>query len=122
MSRIVSRIDTASAAFQRNRLEMTQRVEALHAALHRARYERPQRDIDRLRRQHKLTVRERLDLLLDPGTPFLELSALAANRAYEGEVHGAGQVSMNRGVERGCLHGAARVVSGSHRRGVWRGR
>jgi 3-methylcrotonyl-CoA carboxylase beta subunit len=93
MSRIVSRIDTASAAFQRNRLEMTQRVEALHAALHRARYERPQRDIDRLRRQHKLTVRERLDLLLDPGTPFLELSALAANRAYEGEVHGAGQVS-----------------------------
>ena len=30
-------------------------------------------------RQNKLFVRERLELLLDPGTPFLELSTLAAN-------------------------------------------
>ena len=41
-------------------------------------------------------MRERLDLLLDPGTPFLELSTLAANSAYGGEVHGAGQVSRHR--------------------------
>ena len=43
-----------------------------------AHHERPQRDIDRLRKQNKLLVRERLALLLDPGTPFLELSSLAA--------------------------------------------
>ncbi len=93
MSRIVSKLDTSSAAYRKNHLVMSGKVEALRAQLHKARYERPQRDIERLHRQKKLTVRERLDLLLDPGTPFLEIRALAANCAYEGEVHGAGQVS-----------------------------
>ncbi len=41
----------------------------------------------------KLLVRERVDLLLDPGTPFLELSALAANGLYGDEVPGAGLVT-----------------------------
>ena len=93
MSRIVSHLDTGSEAYRRNHAEMTRRVQALRDLTHKVRYERPERDIERLKRQNKLTVRERLDLLLDPGTPFLELSTLAANRAYGGEVHGAGQVS-----------------------------
>jgi 3-methylcrotonyl-CoA carboxylase beta subunit len=93
MSRIQSRIDTGSEAFRRNHAAMSERVAALRERLHAARHERPARDIERLHRQKKLTVRERLELLLDPGTPFLEIGALAANRAYEGEVHGAGQVS-----------------------------
>jgi len=93
MSRIVSHVDTGSDRFRHNHAETTRRVEALRTLTHRVRHERPQRDLERLRRQNKLTVRERLDLLLDPGTPFLELSTLAANRAYDGEVYGAGQVS-----------------------------
>ena len=36
--------------------------------------------------------RERIEKLLDPGTPFLELSSLAANMAYDGEVPGAGSI------------------------------
>jgi 3-methylcrotonyl-CoA carboxylase beta subunit len=67
-----------------------------------ARFDRPQRDLDRLARQSKLTVRERLALLLDPGTPFLEFSTLAAGEAYDGEAPGAGQVTglgMVRGRE-----------------------
>ncbi|WP_245284081.1 acyl-CoA carboxylase subunit beta [Bradyrhizobium sp. Cp5.3] len=43
-------------------------------------------------RQNKLFVRERLEALLDPETPFLELSSLAGNKAYNGEVPGAAQV------------------------------
>lgn len=93
MSRIESRIDTTSPDFRRNQAAMTERVRELKERVHKARYERPPRDVDRLHRHKKFTVRERLDLLLDPGTPFLELSTLAANRAYGGEVHGAGQVS-----------------------------
>ena len=93
MSRIHSRIDTGSEAFRHNHAAMSERVQVLRTRLHAARHERPARDIERLHRQNKLTVRERLDLLLDPGTPFLEIAALAANRAYAGEVHGAGQVS-----------------------------
>jgi 3-methylcrotonyl-CoA carboxylase beta subunit len=49
--------------------------------------------MERLARQGKLFVRERLQCLLDPGTPFLELSTLAANMAWGGEVPGAGIVS-----------------------------
>ena len=38
-------------------------------------------------------VRDRIEALLDPGTPFLELSTLAGNMAYDGEVPGAAQVT-----------------------------
>ena len=41
----------------------------------------------------KLLVRERIDLLLDPGAPWLELSALAAHGMYGDEVAGAGIVT-----------------------------
>lgn len=48
----------------------------------------------------KLSVRERVDLLLDPGAPFLELSPLAAHDMYTPEnivsagiVCGVGRVS-----------------------------
>jgi 3-methylcrotonyl-CoA carboxylase beta subunit len=59
---------------------------------HAARFKRPERDIERLRRQNKMFVRDRIEALLDPGTPFLELSTLAGNMAYDGEVPGASQV------------------------------
>ncbi len=43
--------------------------------------------------QGKLFVRDRLERLLDPGSPFLELSALAALGMYHNEAHGAGIVT-----------------------------
>jgi acetyl-CoA carboxylase carboxyltransferase component len=43
--------------------------------------------------QGKLFVYDRIDRLLDPGSPFLELSALAAYDMYGGEAHGAGIVT-----------------------------
>lgn len=47
----------------------------------------------RLRARGKLTVRERIDRLLDPGATFLELSALAANGLYDDSAPGAGLVT-----------------------------
>ena len=44
-------------------------------------------------KQGKLPVRKRLDLLLDPGTPFLELSSLAAAGMYDDAAPGAGLVT-----------------------------
>ncbi|MCP9626695.1 methylcrotonoyl-CoA carboxylase [Rhodopseudomonas palustris] len=41
----------------------------------------------------KLLARDRVDLLLDPGTAFLELSPLAANGLYGGDVHSASIVT-----------------------------
>jgi acetyl-CoA carboxylase carboxyltransferase component len=51
------------------------------------------RSIDRHRERGKLPVRERIDLLLDPGSPFLELSPLAATGLYDDEAPGAGIVT-----------------------------
>ena len=41
----------------------------------------------------KLLPRERVDRLCDPGSPFLELSALAAEGLYDGAAPGAGMIS-----------------------------
>jgi 3-methylcrotonyl-CoA carboxylase beta subunit len=52
---------------------------------------------DRAREKHlargKLLPRQRVERLLDPGTPFLELSALAAHGMYGGEAPGAGIIT-----------------------------
>jgi 3-methylcrotonyl-CoA carboxylase beta subunit len=41
----------------------------------------------------KLLARERVARLIDPGSPFLEIGALAAFGMYEGDVHGAGLIA-----------------------------
>jgi 3-methylcrotonyl-CoA carboxylase beta subunit len=51
------------------------------------------RSIARHRERGKLPVRERIDRLLDPGSAFLELSALAANGLYDGDAPSAGIVT-----------------------------
>lgn len=48
---------------------------------------------ERHRARGKLLVRERIDLLIDPGSPFLELSGLAAYELYGGEVAAAGIIT-----------------------------
>ena len=93
MKRIESKLNTASADFQANAAHNRKIAEEFKARQHKVRHERPERDIQRLQAQNKMFVRDRLKQLLDPGTPFLELSSLAANEAYEGEVPGAGVVS-----------------------------
>jgi acetyl-CoA carboxylase carboxyltransferase component len=63
---------------------------------------------DRIERQHaqgKLTARERIDLLLDPGTRFLEIGLLIAYDQYDGQAPSAGVVT---GI--GMVHGRPVVV------------
>ena len=59
----------------------------------------------------KLLVRDRIDLLLDPGTPFLEFSPLAALGMYGGDVASAGAVA---GV--GRINGRECVIVGNDAR------
>src|SRR5689334_18898466 len=56
----------------------------------------------------KLLVRDRIDLLLDPGTAFLEFSPLAAFGMYGGEVASSGAVA---GV--GRVNGRECVIVGN---------
>ncbi len=93
MRRIKTAIDPLSTVYRDYERCNRKRMADFHERQQKARFHRPERDINRLRRQKKLLVRERLDMLLDPGTPFLELSSLAANMAYDGTVPSAGLVS-----------------------------
>ncbi len=93
MRRIESRIDTRSEEFRLNAAHNRGLAATLKRRQDATRRQRPARDIERLKRQSKMFVRDRIELLLDPGTPFLELSTLAANQSYDGEVPGAGIVS-----------------------------
>ncbi|MEX1303312.1 MAG: carboxyl transferase domain-containing protein [Desulfotignum sp.] len=93
MRRIISKIDPQSSEFFTYEAHNRKILAAFHEKQHHARFTRSERDVKRLRNQKKLLVRERIDLLLDPGTPFLELSTLAANLAYDGSVPSAGLVS-----------------------------
>lgn len=63
---------------------------------------------DKARQRHtargKLLPRQRVDQLLDPGSPFLELSPLAADGMYEGESPGAGIITgIGRVSGRECM-------------------
>ena len=57
--------------------------------------------VERHRSRGKMTARERIDRLVDPGTAFLELNALAAWELYDGDAPSAGIV-MKRSVETSC--------------------
>jgi 3-methylcrotonyl-CoA carboxylase beta subunit len=75
------------------------------------------RSIARHRERGKLPVRERVDRLIDPGSAFLELSALAANGLYEDEAPGAGIVTgigLVEGVECVIVANDATVKGGTY--------
>ncbi len=89
MRSLESAIRTGSVEFRRRYAHNKALAAQLRARQQTARSARPARDLQRLAAQGKLLPRQRLELLLDPGTPFLELSTLAANMAYGGESPGA---------------------------------
>ena len=93
MDRLQSHIDTSSEDFRANRDRMQALVDE-----HRARFEQVRQGggakyVARHREQGKLPVRDRIDGLLDPGSPFLELSPLAAWDMYDGDAPSAGIVT-----------------------------
>lgn len=92
MRKIVSRINTSSAEFRRYAAHNRALVAEFRAKQEAARHDRPARDLDRLAKQGKMRPRERIEKLIDPGTPFLELSSLAANMDYDGESPSASSI------------------------------
>ena len=76
-----------------------------------------ERSIARHRERGKLPVRERIERLIDPGSPFLELSPLAANGMYDDEAPGAGMVTgigTVSGVECAIVANDATVKGGTY--------
>src|SRR6185295_10651622 len=93
MDTLQTHVDPADPVFQSNRDRMQQLAEELRERLARAREGGGAKYVERHRAQGKLPVRDRIGRLLDPESPFLELSPLAAYDMYDGDAPGAGLVT-----------------------------
>src|SRR2546423_4691498 len=104
METLATHLDTSSEDFRLNRERMQRLVEELNRRIETARQGGGEKYLARHREQGKMPVRDRICALLDPNTPFLELSALAANGMYDDEAPGAGIVTgIGRVQQRECL-------------------
>ena len=93
MTVLQSRINTRDAAFATNRDNMQAQVDDLRTVVDKIRQGGGARAQERHTSRGKLLPRERLNGVLDPGSPFLELSQLAAYKVYEDDVPGAGIIT-----------------------------
>ncbi len=104
MAILASAIDQNSAEFRGN----AERMRALVEELKTRRAEAAAGGSEKARERHvargKLLPRDRVLNLIDPGSPFLELSPLAANAMYDDAIHGAGLITGIGRVEgRECM-------------------
>ncbi len=81
MSVLESRLDTRSEAFQQNRSDMMEMLKTLDDLYAEAAEGGGEEAIKRLRSRDKMPIRERISLVLDKDSPFLEISPLAAWRS-----------------------------------------
>ncbi len=92
MERLSSAVDRHGESFARNQVTQLVLVEELKARLDH--YSRgPEASRERHLLRGKLLPRDRVDTLLDRGSPFLELSPLAAFELYDDEAPGAGIIT-----------------------------
>lgn len=93
MEVLESHINPNDERFKANAEHNRALVAELNARLAQVRKGGPPRAHERHREQGKLFVRERIERLLDPGSPFLELSPLAAWDMYDNQAPAAGIVT-----------------------------
>ncbi|CAL9462196.1 carboxyl transferase domain-containing protein [Streptomyces levis] len=90
---LTSAADPASEAFRANEEAHRTLVEELRAKLAAAARGGGEKARARHTARGKLLPRDRVDTLLDPGSPFLELAPLAADGLYEGQAPAAGVIA-----------------------------
>ena len=90
---LATKINPSDETFRANRDRMQTLVQQLRDRLSVVRQGGGPKYLQRHRDQGKLPVRERIELLLDPGSPLLELSPLAAFDMYDNDAPGAGIVT-----------------------------
>src|SRR5438105_10911941 len=105
MEVLQSQINPASATFKSNMAHNLEQVRLLRERLQHVQEGGGARAVALHRQRGKLLARERIDTLLDPGAPFLELSALAAYDMYDSAAPAAGIVT---GI--GVVHGTEVMI------------
>src|ERR671923_402468 len=93
MAVLSSQVERGSDDYARRRERMEALVEELRERTALVARGGGERALERHRSRGKLTARERIDRLVDPGSAFLELSALAAWDVYDGQAPAAGIVT-----------------------------
>ena len=93
MDRLETRIDPDAEDFRRNHQRMADLVAELRDRTELTRQGGGEQYLQRHREQGKLPARERIARLLDPSSPFLELSPLAAWDLYDNDAPAAGIVT-----------------------------
>jgi 3-methylcrotonyl-CoA carboxylase beta subunit len=88
--KLKSNLDPNSEAFAKNAAHHRALAEQLRARTAEIALGGPKESRDRHTKRNKLLPRERVERLLDPGAPFLEVGALAAYDLYNGEAPAAG--------------------------------
>lgn len=90
-----SRIDTGSEAFIKNRTDMLDQLRVIDDLMEEAEAGGGEKSIARMRSRGKMPVRERVANVLDPDTPFLEISTLAG---YDSDYTVGGGMVLGIGV------------------------
>ncbi|MEO0962124.1 MAG: carboxyl transferase domain-containing protein [Pseudomonadota bacterium] len=104
MPKLKSSIQTKSSGFKENAAAMQSLLADLEAKTAQASLGGNERSRERHVSRGKLLPRDRVARLLDPGTPFLELSPLAANGMYDDDIHAAGIITgIGRVSGRECM-------------------
>jgi acetyl-CoA carboxylase carboxyltransferase component len=103
--RIESKIDVNSSGFKKNKEEFLKILEEYRSNLEKVRHGAPEKAVLRHKERGKLLARERIDLLIDPNTPFLELSPMAAFGEYDNQFPSAGIIT---GI--GVIHGREALI------------
>ncbi|WP_165673949.1 carboxyl transferase domain-containing protein [Metapseudomonas otitidis] len=117
MAILHTQINTRTPEFARNREAMQAQVDDLHRLLGRIHEGGGAKAQERHTSRGKLLPRERINRLLDPGSPFLEIGQLAAHEVYGEEVPAAGVVAgigRVEGVECMIVANDATVKGGSY--------
>jgi 3-methylcrotonyl-CoA carboxylase beta subunit len=104
MPQLQSAIDRRSPEFNANASAMREKLGELARKLAAAQQGGSAEARARHVARGKLLPRERIALLLDPGSPFLEIAALAAHGLYGGDAHAAGLIAgIGRVSGRECM-------------------
>jgi len=90
---LTTKSDPTSSGYLKNKEINLELLDQLRTRLGSVTLGGPEKARDKHQSRNKLLVRDRINLLLDPNTPFLELSPLAANGQYKNQFPSAGLVT-----------------------------
>lgn len=103
MSAISSQISSSDHEFKSNYLTHLEEIKKLQD-IYKNQDQRDPVSLEKIKARGKNTARERIQKLIDLGSPFLELNKLAAHEVYEDNIAGAGMITGIGRVEgRECI-------------------